>query len=402
MTTVSRRNVLSLGAALGLTTALSPAAQAWSWAPSASIAGSGAGIDPQWVWDPEIDQIMADLITRGQTAATNTAMRRWVNNSDTVPREIPADLRDWLVRRTRLPDWADRGLLLRSGDVNRKLDTHFFILYGMGGGIMSTVIPREAKSVYWSKGGADMQDRAAKTFTFGYDMAELRGYEPSGQFLVTANKTRIVHAAVRHLLPQSPHWRASADEQIPISNADILVTFHSTGTYAHMKLKEWGFLKNKDDDLAFLHSWQVALSQLGVRDEYIPASWAAAEAQSAQILTPILAPTDEGRALAEQLLGLTAQIDFGLTRGVLNEFVRFLLNDEIGDWLGLKRDYAARSFIRTAWPIYMAFRRGTIPVLPVTYYAFDQFVRAFAMFFLNRGKDVKTTPIEIPDMNRPS
>ncbi|MGN0063839.1 MAG: hypothetical protein ACI379_06325 [Nocardioides sp.] len=204
MTTVSRRNMLTLGAALGLSTALTPTTPAWSWAPAGSIAGAGTGADPAYVWDDEIDQIMATLIDRGQVGATNTAMRRWVNNNDTVPAEIPADLRDWLVRKTRLPDWADRSLLLRSGDVSRRLDTHFFILYGVGGGLMSTVIPREAKSVYWSKGGADMQDRAAKTFAFGYDMAELRGFEPSGQFLVTANKTRIVHAAVRHLLPQSP------------------------------------------------------------------------------------------------------------------------------------------------------------------------------------------------------
>lgn len=126
-----------------------------------------------------------------------------------------------------------------------------------------------------------------------------------------------------------------------------------------------------------------------------------AEDQSRQTLTPILAPTPEGKKLAEDLLGLTAQVDFGLTRGVLNEFVQFLLNDEIGDWLGLRRDWAARAFIWTAWPTYMAFRRGTIPFLPVAYYGLDQFIRAFAMFFLNRGQDTRTTPIEVPVMNRP-
>lgn len=402
MTTVSRRNVLSLGAALGLTGALAPTTAAWSWAPSGSIAGAGTGADPRWVWDDEIDQLMANLIDRGDTARTNKALLSWVNNNDPLPADVPADLRDWLHRKTRLPTWADPALLARSTDVSRRLDTHFFILYGVGGGIMSTVIPREAKSVYWSKGGADMQDRAAKTFAFGYDMAEIGGFTPRGQFLVTANKTRLVHAAVRHLLPQSPHWRAVADETIPISQADILVTFHSTGTFAHMKLKEWGFLKNKDDDRAFLHSWQVALSQLGVRDEYIPASWEDAEEQSRQVLTPILAPTPEGKKLAEELLNMPNSLTFGLSRGLLNEFTRYLLNDDIGDWLGLKRDYVAAALIRTAWPVYMAFRRGTIPFLPVAYYGLDQFIRAFAMAFLNKGKDVRTTPITIPDMNRPS
>ncbi|MZD08241.1 DUF2236 domain-containing protein, partial [Streptomyces sp. SID5785] len=299
-------------------------------------------------------------------------------------------------------DWADEAKLARAADFNRRKDTYLFMLYGLGSGIMSTVIPREARSVYWSAGGANMKDRAAKTFTFGYDLAQLKGFEPTGQFVVTANKTRLVHAAVRHLLPQSPHWSAAADEHIPISNADILVTFHSLGTFVRRKLLEWKVPFSAQDQDAFLHSWQVALHLLGVRDEYIPTSWAAADAQSAQVLTPILTPTTEGVALAEDLLGLTAQIDLGVTRGFLDEFVRYVLSNEIGDWLGLERDYAAAALIRTVWPAFILFREGLSPVAPDAFYIFDQFVRALAMAFLNNGSSGTTTPIVIPTGNRPA
>lgn len=402
MTAVSRRNLLSLGAALGFTGALAPAGAAWSWSPAGSIAGTGTGVDPQWVWDDEIDRIMAEVLQAGQVPAVNQAYAGWVDNNDAVPAGLPPELRAFLQQSTQLPAWADMAKLKRAADYNRRKDTYFLMIYGIGGGIMSTVIPREAKSVYWSQGGADMQDRAAKTFTFGYDMAQLGGFEPHGQFIVTANKTRTVHAAVRHLLPQLPHWRAVADERIPISNHDILVTFHSTGTFAHKKLKEWGAAGSAADQEAFLHSWQVALHLLGVRDEYIPATWADAHAQSAQILTPILNPTFEGRELAEVLLGLTAQVDLGVTRGFLNEFVRYQLGDQIGDWLNLKRDYASQALIRTAWPSYVGFRDGTVRIMPVTYYLIDQFIRALAMAFLNRGADGQTTPITVPDGNRPT
>lgn len=404
MTEMNRRNVLSLGTALGLGAAVAPGA-AWAWDSKGSIAANsyaGQTNDPNWVWDDEIDAIMADLITNKQVARTNAAMERWVNNNDAVPSEIPEPLRGWLADNAKLPDWADKNMLAWSTDVNRRVDTHLFILYGIGGGLMSTVIPREARSVYWSKGGADMQDRAAKTFSFGYDLAQIGAFEPKGQFLVTSTKTRIVHAAVRHLLPQSPNWRAVADETIPISNADILVTYHSTGTYARTKLREWGYLQNKKDDEAFLHSWQVALHMLGVQEQFIPHSWAEAEEQSRHTLTPILAPTLEGRDLAEQLLNMPRSLDAGLTRGLLNEFTRYLLGNQIGDWLGLKRDYAAAAFLKIAWPTYMAFRRGTIPFLPAAYYALDQFIRAFGMAFLNKGESTQSTPITIPDMNRPT
>jgi len=284
---------------------------------------------------------------------------------------------------------------------NRRMDSYLFFIYGIGGGIMSTVIPREARSVYWSQGGADMQDRAAKTFTFGYDLSDINAFEPGGQFLVTSTKTRIVHAAVRHLLPKSPYWKAVADEAIPISNADILVTFHSTGTFAHKKLKEWKVPMSVQEEEAFLHSWQVALHQLGVKDEYIPASWAAAHAQSKQVLTPILAPTYEGKELAEVLLGLTAQIDLGVTRGFLNEFARYQLGDQVGDWLGLRRDYVSRAFIKVGWPAYIAAREGLINFIPSGFYVFDQLIKAIAMVFLNRGGSTQTTPITVPDGNRP-
>lgn len=112
---------------------------------------------------------------------------------------------------------------------------------------------------------------------------------------------------------------------------DILVTFHSTGTFAHL---------------------------LGVHDQYIPATWADAHAQSDQVLTPILSPTMEGKELAEVLLGLTAQIDLGVTRGFLNEFVRYQLGHDIGDWLGLKRDYISAATIKNGWPLYISSARA--------------------------------------------
>ncbi|WP_327009910.1 DUF2236 domain-containing protein [Dactylosporangium sp. NBC_01737] len=369
----------------------------------ATAAHAAAGADPWWAWDDEVDRLLAGLLDNGQVPAVNTAMRTWVNNQDPLPSGLPAELRTYLQGVNKLPSWADRTKLRLAADFNRRKDTYLFMLYGLGSGIMSTVIPREAKSVYWSAGGANMQDRAAKTFTFGYDLSELTAFEPNGQFVVTANKTRLVHAAVRHLLPQSPHWRAVANEPggIPISNGDILVTFHSLGTFVHKKLREWKVPMTTAEEEAFLHSWQVAIHLLGVRDEFIPQTWAAAYAQSAQALTPILSPSVEGKALAEDLLGLTAQIDLGVTRGFLNEFVRYVLSNEIGDWLRLPRDYAAATLIRTAWPAYIAFREGLIPIAPVSFYIFDQFIRALAMLFLNKVASPTTTLITIPTGNRP-
>lgn len=42
------------------------------------------------------------------------------------------------------------------------MSSYLFVLNSLGSGIESTVIPREARNVYYSAGGADMKARAAK------------------------------------------------------------------------------------------------------------------------------------------------------------------------------------------------------------------------------------------------
>src|ERR1044071_1217609 len=166
MSNLSRRNVLSLGAALGLVSAASVVP---GWAATAAAAGT----DPWWAWDDDIDRIMKAVLANGQVPAVNAAIKPWVDNNHPLPTGLPAELATHLRQHNRLPSWADPAKLRRAADFNRRKDTYLFMLYGLGSGIMSTVIPREAKSVYWSAGGADMQDRAAKTFTFGYDLSDI-------------------------------------------------------------------------------------------------------------------------------------------------------------------------------------------------------------------------------------
>ncbi|MFH8346626.1 DUF2236 domain-containing protein, partial [Streptomyces sp. NPDC018045] len=60
MDELSRRGLLTAGGALGALGVLAAASPAqarslWTWAPSGSVAGKGAGLDPDWVWDEEAD-----------------------------------------------------------------------------------------------------------------------------------------------------------------------------------------------------------------------------------------------------------------------------------------------------------------------------------------------------------
>lgn len=399
MEPLSRRGILKAGT-IGALGAAVPA-RAWTWSPRGSVAGQGAGVDPRWVWDPEADALVADLIERGDVPRVNTLLRTWTKNGQPLPDGLPADLRDFMEHARRLPSWTDQGKLATAVTFNEKRGLYLGVLYGLASGMMSTVIPKEALAVYYSQGGADMKDRISKTAKLGYDIGSVNAYQPDGEMIVTAVKTRLVHAAVRHLLPQSPHWTGAADEDIPISQADIMVTWHSLPTTVMRKLTDWKVPIPEAESQAFLHSWQVGAHLLGVEDEYIPNSWAQADAQAEQVLDPILRPTPEGIKLADILLRLGTPIDAGiLTKPILGAFTRFMLGDEIAGWLRIPREPVWDPLLRTAWGPFVAVREGLLPfpLAPKAYWLFDEFLRKFALFYLS---ELKPISIEIPVTNRP-
>jgi hypothetical protein len=405
MDRLSRRNVLMAGGALGAVGALSVAAPAqalWTWSAKGSVAGAGVGADPRWVWDEEADPLVASLIDRGDVPAVNALLRTWTKNGQALPAGLPADLRDFMEHARQLPAWVDQQKLALAVQFNNKRGLYLGVLYGLASGMMSTVIPKEARAVYYSQGGANMKDRISKTAKLGYDIGTANAFQPDGEMIVTCVKTRLVHAAVRHLLPQSPYWPQVADEDIPISQRDLMVTWHSLPTTVMQKLTAWQVPIPAAESEAFLHSWQLGGHLLGIKDEYIPASWSEANAQAQQVLDPILAATPEGLELAEILLNLGSVVDGGiLSKPILGAFTRFMLGDRIAGWLQIPREPVWDSLLNVAWGPFIAVREGLLPfpAAPQAYWLFDEFLRKAALLFLSEARPIS---IEIPVANRPS
>jgi hypothetical protein len=214
----------------------------------------------------------------------------------------------------------------------------------------------------------------------------------------------MVHAAVRHLLPQSPHYPAVGGQRpIPISQADIMVTWHSLATFAHRQLTGWQLRIPPAESDAFLHLWQVTAHMLGVLDEYIPATWAEADAQAQQVLDPILAATPEGLALAEILLDL-AQLDLNgddvsLLRPALHALTRYMLGDAVTDSLQIPRERHWDGLVAWAWPRFVAIREGAllVPLSPEVAWVLDELLRTGVLFYLGSGQRIH---IEMPVANR--
>ena len=93
---LSRRKAILAGgglAALGALVATSPARArelvGWDFSPTRSVAGSGAGTDPHWVWDDEADPLMASMLERGLAPKINELLWGWERNDQPLPAGLP-------------------------------------------------------------------------------------------------------------------------------------------------------------------------------------------------------------------------------------------------------------------------------------------------------------------------
>src|SRR5690606_24162412 len=133
------------------------------------------------------------------------------------------------------------------------------------------------------------------------------------------------------------------------------------------------------------------------------ATWHQADSQAKQVLDPILAPTPEGKNLADILLDMGKQIDGTvLSRPVMGAFTRYVLGDRIAGWLEMPREPVWGPMLRTVWLQFIAARQlgAHFPGAQGTYWLVVALLRKAVLVYLSEGDH--TISIEIPTENRPS
>jgi hypothetical protein len=409
---MSRRNLLRAGGALGafgVVTAVG-GMPAWAWNTRRSVIGGDlATVPPENVWDPESDAVVHRLFREeGLTRIEelNALLRPWHRNDQPLPAGLPADMVAFIEQARQAPAWLDRTKLAAGYDFYKARGLYTGLLYGLGSGIMSCAIPDEARAVYHSKGGADMKDRVSKTAKLGYDIGTQNAFYGDGEMIVTCIKTRLTHSAVRYLITSS-HWQNGGNIPPPISQRDLMITWHSLATFIHRTLDKWNVESTTAQENGYLHVWQLTGYFLGIDEVYIPATWADADYQSDLTLDPVLGATPEGIKLADILLNLAAEFDAGLTRPILNAMTRYMVGtnksgQSIADMLQIPKDRFWDSGVKAGWPWFVAFRETGVwvPGVDSLFWAFDEIIRMGLLWAMNEAPPDQIY-IEMPTANRP-
>lgn len=284
--------------------------------------------------DPVADAVVDAIYDQGRVEAVNRLMVQLVKNAALPPQALPEPVRDFFARTTALPRWADPAQLARAAALFGRQAHSIMLILGHYA-LPACYAARKGVQVLHmtARLSRNPRPRLLETAQLVCDVMAPDGLSPGGLGIRSAQKVRLMHAAVRRLILQTG-W--NTEFGLPINQEDMIGTLLTFSYVTLDGLKKLGCAIDPDDADAYMHAWNVVGAVMGVDEALLPRDTADAEALLLAIQRRHFEPCPEGRQLTRALVEMLQES----TRGSPFErlpvsTMRYLLGDQIGGVLGL-------------------------------------------------------------------
>ena len=291
--------------------------------------------------DPVADPVVAAIFAAGQVNAVNSLMQTLVENDGLPPDALPANVAAYLAATAGLPDWADpakiaagEGVFWRYGPAIIAALTCYALPFCYAGRKGVQVLALTARLT------SNPARRVIETAQMVVDVMRPGGLGAVGSGIRTAQKVRLMHAAVRLLIAQYPGWKPEFD--LPINQEDMAGTLLSFSSITLEGLERLGYALSTDEIEGYLHAWKVVGHILGIRPEMLPIDYADAGALAARIAARQFVACEEGQYMTRALVQMLQHVVPGdLFDAVPEVLMRYFLGDRTADLLAVAPEHAA-------------------------------------------------------------
>ena len=294
--------------------------------------------------DPPADVVVESLFEQEQVESVNELMKLLVHNDMPPPEALPLAARHYFDDTDDLPEWADVALIREAEALFGRYGVQIVLILNCYS-LPLTYAMKGVRVLYdTARLYTDPKRRVVETAQMIIDVMRSGGLEPGGSGVRSAQKVRLMHAAVRHLL-SAREWDATLG--VPINQEDLAGTLLSFSAIVIDGLQKLGIDLTEREIAAFIHTWNVVGHIMGVRTELLPANLAEADELVADIIRRQFQPSMESRAMVEALVGLMEySIPGNLFDGIAVSLIRYFIGDYRADSLGLAQEDWTKRLIR--------------------------------------------------------
>lgn len=291
--------------------------------------------------DPLADKVISDIISSDSTEGINKLFSQLRENDDVSEIDFPEVVKEYFETSAELPAWIDYNQV----KVGQKVFSQF------GPEISLCLLTKSLPEAYACANGAKVlyatgrlteQSGSLEVFTrrlmetaqFVINVNSEDGLAPKGKGIVTAQKVRLIHAAIRYYL-RKHNW---PDEfyGAPINQQDMAGTLQSFSTLTLQGLETLKIELSESEKQGYYHSWRVIGHILGLKDELNPESYQEGFALGEAILKNQMAPSKEGTQLTQAVCQFMEDMIPGdLFDKAPESIIRHMIGDKISDILKL-------------------------------------------------------------------
>ena len=250
------------------------------------------------------DATVAAVFRAGDTAAVARLLSSLMRD-DQKPGDLPAPVAEYLAKTAvlveRVPETAAAG-------------ERMFSEYGPE--VMMLLCCYSLPSSYAAKKGVQVLHRTAylakrpnrrlfETAQFIVDVLSPGGLGPGGRGVRTAQKVRLMHAAIRHLIlsDASSSWDVK-ELGVPINQEDLLGTLMTFTWLILDGLARLGIKLTPRDQQSYLETWLAVGRLMGIEPQLLPRTVAEAKDITALIERRQVAESPQGREMTAALVGM--------------------------------------------------------------------------------------------------
>jgi len=252
--------------------------------------------------DPVADAVVAQLFRDGDVGAVNELMRTLVMNDGLPSERLPAVVRDYLSRTAATPD-IDSPQVRLAEEIFGVLGPEILAVLGFYS-LPADYAAKKGVQVLYRTGRliTNPTRRVFETTQMVVDVMAPGGLGPDGRGVRSAQKVRLLHAAVRHLLTNDPKNPWDPALGTPINQEDLAGTLMSFSFLVLDGLERLGAELRAADREAYFRAWMAIGRLMGIRDDLIPQTLDDGRALTRLIHERQIAESPEGVALAKALV----------------------------------------------------------------------------------------------------
>jgi hypothetical protein len=292
------------------------------------------------IGDRRTDDMVDGLIQKEQIASANEILRLVIHNKDSLPSELPDDLKVWFHETSIVPAWVEPERIQRARDFFHRNGLIIALILSTAA-LIDCFAAKKGVKVLVKTGILQRKTyiRLVETAQFVFNIMEPDGLEPTGNGIVSIQKVRLMHTATRRLIMADQQDPWNIDELgLPVCQEDLLGTLMSFTILVFDCMEKLNIEFSAEEAEDYFYLWRMIAEMLGICLDLIPDNVDEARKMMAFISQRQFGPSEDGKAMTQALLTMFELVIPGhASEGNLYELIRYLVGDEVADWLEIPR-----------------------------------------------------------------